>query len=216
MSNLQPVSINGVEFDALIDSEEAYEATVPTYPVDSGYSVSDNVAMEAMELSMTLYLTATPITWRSSHGMGENRLRSVCDELLRTYVEREPITVTTAEKTYSNMVIKSIAIKKDDSTGLAREIPITLTQVTVTTSGTVEVPSKIGKSGTTGKSTGKASTSSDSSGTDSGSSSSDSGGSGGSGGSTSDSSSGTNSGKGQTVLDKALHSVKPYIEKLFD
>lgn len=211
MSNLQPVSINGVEFDALIDSEESYEATVPTYPVDSGYSVSDNVAMEAMELSMTLYLTATPITWRSSHGTGVNRLRSICDELLRTYAEREPITVTTAEKTYSNMVIKSIAIKKDDSTGLAREIPVTLTQVTVTTSGTVEVPSKLGKSGTTGKSTGKASTSSDSS-ADSGSS--DSSNSGGNGTLNSESSS-SSSGTDRTMLDGVIHGAKPYIEKLF-
>ena len=110
------------------------------------------------------------------------------------------------------MVIKSIAIKKDDSTGLAREIPVTLTQVTVTTSGTVEVPSKLGKSGTTGKSTGKASTSSDSS-ADSGSS--DSSNSGGNGTSNSESSS-SSSGTDRTMLDGVIHGAKPYIEKLFD
>ena len=37
----QPVSINGVEFDALIESEEGYEAQVPEYPTEKGFSVSD-------------------------------------------------------------------------------------------------------------------------------------------------------------------------------
>ena len=30
----QPVSVGGVEFDALIDSEENYESEVPEYPTD--------------------------------------------------------------------------------------------------------------------------------------------------------------------------------------
>ena len=34
----QPVSIDGVEFDALIDSEEGYEAQVPEYPTEKGVS----------------------------------------------------------------------------------------------------------------------------------------------------------------------------------
>lgn len=42
----QPVSINGVEFDALIDSDEGYEAQVPEYPTEKGFSVSDNITLK--------------------------------------------------------------------------------------------------------------------------------------------------------------------------
>lgn len=36
----QPVSVADIEFDALIDSEEGYEADVPEYPTEKGFSVA--------------------------------------------------------------------------------------------------------------------------------------------------------------------------------
>ena len=38
---LQPVSIEDVEFDALVDSTETLSADAPTYPVETGFEVSD-------------------------------------------------------------------------------------------------------------------------------------------------------------------------------
>lgn len=162
MRDLQPVSIGGIEFDALIDSKEEYNAEVPSYPVDSGFSVSDNVAIDAMELSMTLYLTATPVTWLSRHGSGESRIETVCTRLLDKYTAREPLTVTTRNKTYTNMVIKSISIEKSSEGLLMRQIPITLTQVTVTSSAESDIPAKLAKGGTTQSNAGAAGSSSES------------------------------------------------------
>ena len=78
----QPVSLNGIEFDAILDNSETYSASVPEYPIDAGYSVSDNVALNAFQISMTLYVTATPVTWLSRHGAGESRVRIICDVLV--------------------------------------------------------------------------------------------------------------------------------------
>lgn len=177
MTPIQPVSIAGIEFDALIDSEEAYEADVPEYPTEKGFCVSDNMAISAMELSMTLYLTATPITWLSSHGSGEDRLISIPDRLVKLYEQREPITVYTQDKTYTDMVIKTISIKRDADTGAAREIPVTLQQIDVTSSEKVEIPANLPHSGTTKTNSGTASTgSATASSSSSGSSGSSSGG----------------------------------------
>ena len=41
----QPVSVDDIEFDALIDSEEGYEADVPEYPTEKGFSVSDTIVV---------------------------------------------------------------------------------------------------------------------------------------------------------------------------
>lgn len=158
MRNLQPVSIAGIEFDALIESTEKYNATVPSYPVDSGFSVSDNVAIDALELSLTLYLTATPVTWLSRHGSGESRMNTICNRLLDAYTQREPVTVITRDKSYTNMVISSISIEKSQDNVIARSIPVTLKQVTVTSSAEAEIPSKLGKSGTTQSNAGTAAT----------------------------------------------------------
>lgn len=203
MRNLQPVSIGGIEFDAVISSQEDYNAEVPAYPVDSGFSVSDNVAIDAMELTMTLLLTATPITWLSRHGSGEERMDSVCEQLLTLYKTREPVTVITRNKTFTDMVIKTISIEKSEEAVLAREIPITLTQVTVTESAKSEVPAKLAKSGTTKTNAGTGSTSS-------GKTSSSSGSSGSSGGSSSGGSSGGDSG-GESIasqVSNAVNSIK--------
>ena len=46
----QPVSVDDIEFDALIDSEEGYEADVPEYPTERGFSVSDTIVLKAEDV----------------------------------------------------------------------------------------------------------------------------------------------------------------------
>lgn len=158
MKAREPVSINGVEFDAVIERQEQMSATVPQYPIENGVSISDNVALDAMELTMTLYLTATPITWASRHGTGEEHIDATCEKLRKQYASREPLEVVTSNRTYSNMVIKQMQFKKSEDIGMAMEIPITLTQVTTTSSEKVNIPAGLGKGGTTKKDTGRTGT----------------------------------------------------------
>lgn len=66
----QPVSVAGIEFDALISETRTYEATVPEYAVETGFVVSDDIILGSEKLDMTLYLTDTPVTWRSHAGQG--------------------------------------------------------------------------------------------------------------------------------------------------
>ena len=177
MKAREPVSINGAEFDAVIERQEQMSATVPQYPTENGVSISDNVALDAMELTMTLYLTATPITWASRHGTGEEHIDATCEKLRKQYASREPLEVVTSNRTYSNMVIKQMQFKKSEDIGMAMEIPITLTQVTTTSSEKVDIPAGLGKGGTTKKDTGRTGTGSASVTQSSGSSSSGSSGS---------------------------------------
>ena len=46
----QPVSVDDIEFDALIDSEEGYEADVPEDPTEKGFSVSDTIVLKAEDV----------------------------------------------------------------------------------------------------------------------------------------------------------------------
>ena len=159
----QPVSVDDIEFDALIDSEEGYEADVPEYPTEKGFSVSDTIVLKADTLNMTLYVTDTPVTWRKRTGSGPGKTEGVVRRLKDLYFAKKILEVTTTDCVYSNMVITSMNIKK----------------IEVTETATAEIPASYGKSGKTGKAAGKASTtaastagSSSSSGSSSGSSSS--------------------------------------------
>ena len=158
MEPKQPVSVDGIEFDALIDSEESYDGKVPEDPVDSGFSVSDTVTLNAMELSLTLFLTPTPITWRDRHASGIMRVQDVCDELLEKRDAREPLTIVTQNKTYKDMAILQISFKKTAESGYAMEIPVKFRQIHIANSETMAIPSSYLRSGKTQAKTGNATT----------------------------------------------------------
>lgn len=157
----QPVSVAGIEFDALISSEHKMEATLPEYPTDDGFSVSDAIVLKPETLSMVLYLTDTPVTWYARHGNQKNRVKRVCDELEKLYYEKTPVKVITSEKIYPDMAIESISISKSIEEGYSREIPISFRKIRTTKSQTAEIPSYYGKSGPTQESVGTANTTSD-------------------------------------------------------
>lgn len=168
----QPVSIAGIEFDALISEDKTLEATVPEYSVESGTVISDNIILKPLRLQMVLYVTNTPVTWLKKHGSSKTRVSSICKKLENLYFKGEPVTVVTSDATYKNMAIESISISKSFEQGYSREIPISFKKINVTATKTTTIPASYGKSGTTKSSSGTANTSKSSTTSNSSSSSS--------------------------------------------
>jgi hypothetical protein len=154
----QPVGINGIEFDALIEATKNLSADVPSYPTEEGFEVSDAIILKPVTLSMTLYLTNTPVTWKERHGLDSSRVSDVVKQLEELYFSRQPVTVSTSERTYENMAILSLELKKTKETGPSREIPIEFQQIRVTESRTTTIPDNFGRGGATGVNAGPANT----------------------------------------------------------
>ena len=154
----QPVSVADIEFDALIDSEEVYEADVPEYPTEKGFSVSDTIVLKADTLNVTLYVTDTPVTWRERTGSGPGKTEGVIRRLKDLYFAKKVLEVTTTDCVYSNMVITSMNIKKSGAVGYARAMPRALTPVEVTETATAETTASCGRSGNPGNAAGPEST----------------------------------------------------------
>lgn len=199
----QPVSVNGIEFDALISQTDTLEATVPEYTVEDGFVVSDAIILNPEKLDMVLYITDTPVTWYSRHGSGQNRVESIEKQLKELYYTAEPTTVVTSTRSYTDMAIESLSISKSSEIGYAREVSISFKKIRVTTAKTTTIPDSYGKSGATQASAGTASTSSASSG---GSGSSSGGSSGSSGGSSSSGKSSSGNSK-SSILYNAASSI---------
>jgi uncharacterized membrane protein YgcG len=181
----RPVTISGIPFDALIDEERTLEADSPDYPVEDGFSVNDTIILKPMSLSMTLFVTDTPVTWLNRGHGGRGWADSIIQRLEQLYFSRQTVTVVTSDKTYHSMAIQSISIAKSSDVGYARQIPITFKEIRITSSKTTTIPASYGKSGSTGANAGTASTS-----TGSTPAASSSGGSSSGGGSSSSASSG--------------------------
>lgn len=155
---LKPVSIDGIEFDALIDEQKSMSSTIPMYPIENGFSVSDTIINEPIGFSATLYVTNTPVTWLQRHGTSTDRVKKVCDEMEKKWMEKKLVKIVTSDAIYTNMGITSISIKKSKETGMAREIQIQAQKVEVTQQKTTTIPEYLLKSGETGASAGNAST----------------------------------------------------------
>lgn len=156
----EPVSIDGLEFDALIGEDRTLESTVPEYAVEEGYSVTDSIILGTEPLNMTLFVTDTPVTWAERHGCRFGRTEDVIKELEEIYFKRKPVTVKTTDKVYENMAIENIAISKSIETGYSREIPIAFRKIRIVRARTTTIPASYGKSGKTGSNAGTANTSS--------------------------------------------------------
>lgn len=160
----QPVSIDGIEFDALIEQSTEYSAEVPEYPTEKGFNVSDTIIISPETISMTLYVTDTPVTWKKRFGATNfQRVDDVEKRLEQLFMSRKLVTVVTSDAVYEDMALLSYSISKSADVGYAREIPITLKKIIRTESKTVTISSGYGKSGATGASAGTANTSSSSS-----------------------------------------------------
>lgn len=179
--NIKPVSVAGIEFDALIDEQKTLSATIPTYPVEEGFPVSDTIILEPLSIQMTLYVSNTPVTWLYRHGSSVDRVNKVCDRIESLWLDKKLVKVVTTEAIYTSMGITSITIKKSKEIGYAREISIQMQKVQITKRKTVTIPSYVLKAGetmanagtaSTSNSSGKSSTTASSSGSSGGSNSS--------------------------------------------
>lgn len=179
--NIQPVSVAGIEFPAMLDETQTYTSDIPEYPVETGFVISDNITLQPMELPLTLLLSDTPLTWR-----GRVRSMSEAESMLKElYFSRTPFTVVTPSGTFESMGITSMQIKRSSENGYNKEVSLSLKQINVTATKTAAIPDSYGKSGATGANAGTASTSAGSTSTGGGSSGGGSGGSGSSSGSSS-------------------------------
>lgn len=160
---LKPVSIWGIEFDALIDEAKTFSATIPVYPVEKGFPVSDTIILNPVSIQMTLYVSNTPVTWLYRHGSSTDRVNKICDLLEQKWLAKQLAKIVTTEAIYKDMGITNICIKKSHDIGYAREISISAQKVRITERKMVGIPSYVLKSGETKANAGIASTSTSSS-----------------------------------------------------
>lgn len=198
---LRPVSIAGLEFDTLVDEEKGMTATVPVYPVENGFVVSDAIINDPMTLHMTLFVSVAQVTWkgRSGHENGISHIDRVVNRLEEIWKNKDTVKIVTSDAIYTDMGLTSIAIKKSSELGYSREIEIEATKVIKTKRKKTKIPTYCLKSGDSKKKAGSASTSGTSAKSASSSStpsvgSSGSGGSSSSGGSSGSSSSSSSGG----------------------
>ena len=131
------------------------EYTEMMMQLDSRKGLNKN---EQETLQITALFSDTPVTWqkRTGHKPAAGRAQKMSMTLRQFWLKKKMLTVTMRDRTYKNMVITSITVKKPSDSGHTREIDLQLTHIDVTSSKTAKIAKKKKKSGKTKAKQGKA------------------------------------------------------------
>lgn len=161
MANIQkakiPASLNGIKFDAIIERETQYDADVPEYPVETGFYTSDTVIKKPITLSVTAFISNSPVTWRRQL-KEPNRVANTIKKLENLYFSGKTVNFVTSKKTYSSMALTSLTIPETAEMANAVEVKFTLKQIRIAKSKLSTIPNDYGLSGSTAQSGGTSNT----------------------------------------------------------
>ena len=119
----QPVTIWGIEFDALIDEQKTLSSTIPVYPVEEGFPVSDTIINNPVSINLSLYISNTPVTWLYRHGTAPDRVTAQKVRITRketveipSYILKSGETMANAGKTSTSTTSSKSSISSASST----------------------------------------------------------------------------------------------------
>lgn len=108
--------IGEVVCDALLSEEHHLEARASEHPIEDGTSISDHIQIQPTTISLEGIITSTPLNYilfplpiKSER----ERVDRAMEQLESIFAARQPITIATTLKSYSNMVLESLSIKRD-------------------------------------------------------------------------------------------------------
>lgn len=157
----QVSKIGDLEIDAIISREPVLDSTVTQNPVEDGFPVADHVTRNPLTLSMECVFSPTPVAM-FGQGADRSKLATAARELQRIYIEGEPITITTPDAIYRDMVMTHAPLTRSIENGYAYRITLDFVHVRIVRQKTEEVPEGStseeaeGKAGATGKDMGAA------------------------------------------------------------
>ena len=113
----QPATIGDLKVDVILERETTYESDATEYPVEDGFPISDHVERKPLRLSLTVICTPTPVQWFSELGASSSRMNEVVEKIAAIYQKAEPITITTPDAIYTDMIMLHAPLPRNVSDG---------------------------------------------------------------------------------------------------
>lgn len=132
-------SAYNVVFDVTVEEQHTDELTITDHPVEQGAAITDNAyknpAMLVLQCGFSASGSVKGNLFSGGAGnpadvsnplldTGDAFIRKMYQFLLQIQIDRTPMTVYTGKRTYSNMLLKSIATNSSDKT--EHSLPLTL------------------------------------------------------------------------------------------
>lgn len=117
--------VGGVELDVTLREMHSYTSRTTDFPIEEGRILSDHIINEPARVVLEGVVTDTPLAVLSFF----NRSIDAFNRLIEIHQKREIIDVITGLKKYPKMVITSLDIPRDVTTGRSLTFNIELKQI---------------------------------------------------------------------------------------
>jgi len=155
-----PGKIDVIELDATIRETEEYTNEVTEFPIESGFTITDHVIHKPERVTIEGFITNTPVPNSITSvpilitGQG-NRVKTALEKLLelagfdssgvngsiaKAFIPTPHIvSVTMGLRVYNDMIIESISIPRDNSTGETLRFTVALKRVIIVKTDFVKI-----------------------------------------------------------------------------
>lgn len=151
-------SIGGLVIDATVNQDHVGSAEITKNPVESGAQITDHVQLNPNQLIIEGIISDTPLgfpilqnvlnivnTVTTLFGQSSRSIDGF-NKLVELKDKREPFTVITNLKRYSDMVIAELIVTRSNTTGNAIEFKATIEQIRIVSSQSATLTGNLGGS----------------------------------------------------------------------
>lgn len=139
-----------VTFDASVSESHRKSATVTSFPVEEGSTISDHIILQPDTLQINGMVTNHPLVYLASLNSPspldgdltpvDDRVELAFAELERIMGAGETVDVVTSFKEYTSMAIEGVEVTRDVERGNVLDASISLKRINIATLETVEIP----------------------------------------------------------------------------
>lgn len=142
------ITIDGYLIDVAVREEHGFDNEITEHPVEQGADIVDHVRARPVTLMIEGVVSDTPVqdAVRAARTAALPS-REALDRLLALRNARLPVSIITSIRAYDNMVIESLVIPRDATTGDALGFTARFRQIRVVTTerAVVDIPRAKGK-----------------------------------------------------------------------
>ncbi len=120
-----------IELDAFINEDHTYSNVASKHKTEKGFSVTDNIQREPIQLVVEAVISTTSLTVRTGVNSKETRADKAFKKLQRLWKNGNKVSVLTGLTNYKNLIITNIAIPRNKKVGEALRATITFREVIV-------------------------------------------------------------------------------------
>jgi hypothetical protein len=151
-----PTQIGLITLDVTIEETHERRAEPTDFPIEGGSSISDHVRLQPNKLTVSGFITDTPLLLNDLglQGIGLGRARAATAfQLLESMFEaRLPFTVVSQLRVYQNMVIESLSVPKTRESAL--RFRVTMQELKLVSGQNVLIPASASEAAKSAQSSG--------------------------------------------------------------